>query len=135
MAYDERNQTQFKREFHRKETSFREKVCPRFLTLAGSRNGVTGCVSPFFATGQVTVAPGECLLTVTRADLFKTSFFELARLRGPDLRRRLMVQFRGEGTQRATARGYSCDADHSGRGCRRFRLRRASSGVVLLAQY
>eukprot|EP00730_Choanoeca_flexa_P003867 TRINITY_DN11527_c0_g1_i1.p1 TRINITY_DN11527_c0_g1~~TRINITY_DN11527_c0_g1_i1.p1 ORF type:complete len:940 (+),score=249.24 TRINITY_DN11527_c0_g1_i1:157-2976(+) len=69
-SYDESNQTQFKREFHRKEAAFRDKV---------------------------PVANGDCNLTVTRADLFKTSFFQMIRLKGGDLRRRLMVQFQGEG--------------------------------------
>lgn len=41
--------------------------------------------------------PGDCNIMVTRADLFKTSLFEITRYPAKMLQRRLMVQFRGEG--------------------------------------
>lgn len=41
--------------------------------------------------------PGDCNIVVTRADLFKTSLFEVTRCPAKTLQRRLMVQFRGEG--------------------------------------
>lgn len=46
---------------------------------------------------EVPQRPGECRFTVSRADLFKSSFFEVTRRSPTELRSRLVVTFLGEG--------------------------------------
>ena len=112
-SYDESNQTLFKREFHRKEAEFRTKVgsparsSPDIRPSLGfdppsvvpllSVWALALTLSLGLVSFQVQVSNGDCHLTVTRADLFKTSFFQMVKLRGCDLRKHLMVQFDGEG--------------------------------------
>ncbi|EGD77834.1 hypothetical protein PTSG_08925 [Salpingoeca rosetta] len=68
--YDASKQSHFQRTFHEKEQRFRKKL-PE--------------------------AKGECNITVARADLFKTSLFEITRIPATKLRQRLMIRFHGEG--------------------------------------
>eukprot|EP00047_Mylnosiga_fluctuans_P002681 m.225488 g.225488 ORF g.225488 m.225488 type:complete len:926 (-) comp11270_c0_seq1:199-2976(-) len=69
-TFDESNLPQYKRDFHAKEGRLRK---------------------------ELPVLPGECRFNVSRADLFKSSFFEVSRRPPAELRQRLMVQFYGEG--------------------------------------
>eukprot|EP00039_Didymoeca_costata_P012580 m.181931 g.181931 ORF g.181931 m.181931 type:complete len:896 (-) comp15520_c2_seq6:259-2946(-) len=69
-TFDPSNLPQYKREFHSKLTNLRSKVC---------------------------ATSGTCEFTVTRVELFKSSFFEVSRRKPSELKRRLVVQFAGEG--------------------------------------
>eukprot|EP00051_Salpingoeca_urceolata_P023462 m.397961 g.397961 ORF g.397961 m.397961 type:complete len:943 (+) comp20108_c2_seq2:205-3033(+) len=69
--FDPAHLSQFQRDFHEKESKFRSKM---------------------------KVGEGETNLTVSRADIFKTSLMEVAQKPASELRKsRLMVQFLGEG--------------------------------------
>eukprot|EP00054_Salpingoeca_dolichothecata_P029140 m.226761 g.226761 ORF g.226761 m.226761 type:complete len:1258 (-) comp26405_c0_seq3:76-3849(-) len=61
---------QYKRAFHEKSQNFRSKVQPQ---------------------------PGACSFTVSRADLFRSSFFEVVQRKPADLKKKLEVKFLGEG--------------------------------------
>jgi hypothetical protein len=69
-SFDERNLAQYKRDFHLKEGRFRSRL---------------------------EATPGDCKFSVSRVDVFKSSFHEIMKRKPSELRKRLNVCFVGEG--------------------------------------
>lgn len=68
--FDASGLPQYKRDFHTKLSTLRSNITP---------------------------TPGTCSFAVSRPELFKSSFFEVSRRRASELKKKLVVQFIGEG--------------------------------------
>jgi hypothetical protein len=87
--YDSTYMTQNKRVFHDKESKFRAQVCVF--------NHIPVFLSDSFQPSQLAVAKSECLVTIVRSDLFRSSLVEVLRQPASVLHGKLAVRFEGEG--------------------------------------
>ena len=50
-----------------------------------------------FSILQITPTEGTCSFCVSRPEMFKSSFFEVSRRKASELKKKIMVEFVGEG--------------------------------------